>query len=61
MNSTCESGNTPSNFTPWKLDKSTGLIRLYAELNSLFESFAPEAFDQAVADPDLGGGGGGVC
>ena len=29
----------------------------YADLTSLFESFAPEAFDQAVADPDLGGWG----
>jgi len=37
------SGNIPWGFTPWTLDRSTGLIRLNTDLTSLFENVAPEA------------------
>ena len=45
INFTQGNGNIPGGFTPWTLDRSTGLIRqirLNTELTSLFENIAPE-------------------
>ena len=52
INSTRGRGNTSSSFIPWKLGKSTGLIRLIADLASLFERFAPEALEPLPGIPE---------